>query len=99
MSQPHGDREPPDGTPPHPGGGRGRGAGGGPPTDQGVRDTEGEATEDLPDELRTWCKETLQRYQWAQIVEFVEDSPRTATGKIQRFKLRAESEKAEALLR
>lgn len=60
---------------------------------------EGEATDDLPDELRAWCKETLQRYQYPQMVEFVDDFPRTATGKIQRFKLRDESEKTESLLR
>jgi benzoate-CoA ligase len=30
----------------------------------------------------------LQRYQFPHVVEYVDDFPRTATGKIQRFKLR-----------
>ena len=44
--------------------------------------------EALADELRTWCKEHLRRYEYPHVVEFVSDFPRTATGKIQRFKLR-----------
>lgn len=51
----------------------------------------GEAGDDLPDMLRNWCKEGLQRYQYPHMVEFVDDFPRTATGKIQRFKLRADA--------
>jgi benzoate-CoA ligase len=42
----------------------------------------------LADELRSWCKEHLRRYEYPHVVEFVSDFPRTATGKIQRFKLR-----------
>jgi benzoate-CoA ligase family protein len=42
----------------------------------------------LTEELQTWCKERLKRYQYPHLVEFVEDLPRTVTGKIQRFKLR-----------
>jgi benzoate-CoA ligase len=41
-------------------------------------------------ELQTWCKETLLGYQYPHTVDFVEDFPRTATGKIQRFKLRTD---------
>ena len=44
---------------------------------------------DLADALRAWCKEGLLRYQYPHIIEFVADVPRTATGKIQRFRLRA----------
>jgi benzoate-CoA ligase family protein len=40
-------------------------------------------------ELRQWCKEHLRRYEYPHVVEFVDDFPRTATGKIQRFRLRA----------
>jgi benzoate-CoA ligase family protein len=43
----------------------------------------------LASELREWCKAALLRYQYPHVVEFVEDFPRTTTGKIQRFKLRA----------
>lgn len=44
--------------------------------------------DELTAELQQWCKEALQRYQFPHVVEYVEDFPRTATGKIQRFKLR-----------
>ena len=49
----------------------------------------------LADELRAWCKEHLRRYEYPHFVEFVDDLPRTATGKVQRFKLR-EAEQARA---
>jgi benzoate-CoA ligase len=39
-------------------------------------------------ELQEWCKARLQRYQYPHIVDFVDELPKTATGKIQRFKLR-----------
>lgn len=50
--------------------------------------TAGEVEGDLESELQAWCKEGLQRHQYPHIVEYVDDFPRTATGKIQRFKLR-----------
>ncbi|HKX75959.1 MAG TPA: benzoate-CoA ligase family protein [Acidimicrobiia bacterium] len=46
------------------------------------------ATEPLVGELQEWCKQALQRYQYPHVIEFVDDFPRTPTGKIQRFKLR-----------
>ncbi len=53
----------------------------------------------LADELRAWCKDNLRRYEYPHLVEFVDDFPRTATGKIQRFKLReAEQAHADALV-
>ncbi|MGH8945595.1 MAG: AMP-binding enzyme, partial [Acidimicrobiia bacterium] len=45
-------------------------------------------SDDLVAELQSWCKDGLLRYQYPHIVEYVDDFPRTATGKIQRFKLR-----------
>jgi benzoate-CoA ligase len=42
----------------------------------------------LASELRGWCKDHLRRYEYPHVVEFVDDFPRTPTGKIQRFKLR-----------
>ncbi len=45
----------------------------------------------LVTELQEWCKAALQRYQFPHLVEFVADFPRTVTGKVQRFKLRAET--------
>jgi benzoate-CoA ligase family protein len=47
-----------------------------------------EGNDALTEELQTWCKERLKRYQYPHLVEFVDDLPRTVTGKIQRFKLR-----------
>ena len=44
--------------------------------------------EALADELRRWCKERLRRYEYPHLVAFVDDLPRTPTGKIQRYKLR-----------
>ena len=49
----------------------------------------------LSDELRQWCKQHLRRYEYPHVVQFVEDLPRTPTGKIQRYKLR-EAESARA---
>ena len=43
----------------------------------------------LVEELQGWCKAALLHYQYPHLVEFVDDFPRTTTGKIQRFKLRA----------
>ena len=43
----------------------------------------------LADELRAWCKERLRRYEYPHVVEFVDELPRTLSGKVQRFALRA----------
>jgi benzoate-CoA ligase family protein len=51
----------------------------------------------LADELRAWCKQHLRRYEYPHVVEFVEDLPRTPTGKVQRYKLR-EAEAVQATL-
>jgi benzoate-CoA ligase family protein len=51
----------------------------------------------LADELREWCKANLRRYEYPHVLEFVEDLPRTPTGKVQRYKLR-ESEEVQATL-
>jgi benzoate-CoA ligase len=47
-----------------------------------------EGDDALVAELQEWCKDALLRYQYPHYVEFVEDFPRTATGKTQRYKLR-----------
>jgi benzoate-CoA ligase len=54
---------------------------------------EGEGDEALADELRAWCKARLRRYEYPQVVEFVDALPRTLTGKVQRFKLREAAER------
>ncbi|MDQ3509345.1 MAG: benzoate-CoA ligase family protein [Actinomycetota bacterium] len=45
-------------------------------------------SEELATELQEWCKENLKRYQYPHFVEFMDELPKTVTGKIQRFKLR-----------
>ena len=49
---------------------------------------EGEGDDALADELRAWCKERMRRYEYPHVVEFVDELPRTLTGKVQRFRLR-----------
>src|SRR5437763_5642657 len=51
----------------------------------------------LAEELRAWCKQHLRRYEYPHVVEFVEDLPRTPTGKVQRYKLR-EAEEVHATM-
>ena len=46
-------------------------------------------SDELTTELQEWCKDGLLRYQYPHEIVYVEDFPRTATGKVQRFKLRA----------
>jgi benzoate-CoA ligase family protein len=46
----------------------------------------------LKQEIQQWCKSRLQRFQYPHMIDFVETLPKTATGKIQRFKLRETSE-------
>ena len=43
----------------------------------------------LTPELREWCKQRLQRYEYPHLVEYADELPKTTTGKIQRYKLRA----------
>jgi 4-hydroxybenzoate-CoA ligase/benzoate-CoA ligase len=47
-----------------------------------------QASETLADELRAYVKSLLAPYKYPRWVEFVRELPKTATGKIQRFKLR-----------
>jgi benzoate-CoA ligase family protein len=51
-------------------------------------EVEGDPDDALADELRTWCKERMRRYEYPHLVEFVDELPRTLTGKVQRFRLR-----------
>jgi benzoate-CoA ligase len=44
----------------------------------------------LADELKRFVKGKLAPYKYPRWVEFVDELPRTATGKLQRFKLRAQ---------
>jgi benzoate-CoA ligase family protein len=49
---------------------------------------DGDADDALADELRAWCKDRMRRYEYPHVVEFVDELPRTLTGKVQRFRLR-----------
>ena len=53
-----------------------------------VLNTEEDASESLADELKEYVKQSLAPYKYPRWVEFVDELPKTATGKIQRFKLR-----------
>ena len=47
-----------------------------------------DASDVLADELLEHCKEGLARYKYPRWVNFVDDLPKTATGKVQRYRLR-----------
>jgi len=47
-----------------------------------------DASESLADDLLKHCQDGLARYKYPRWFNFVEELPKTATGKIQRFKLR-----------
>jgi benzoate-CoA ligase len=51
-------------------------------------EAEGDGDEALAGELRAFCKERMRRYEYPHVVEFVDELPRTLTGKVQRFRLR-----------
>ena len=48
----------------------------------------------LTDELKAFVKDRLAPYKYPRYIEFVDELPKTATGKIQRFRLRASEEGA-----
>jgi acyl-coenzyme A synthetase/AMP-(fatty) acid ligase len=47
-----------------------------------------EAGEALAGELTQFCKAQLAPYKYPRWIEFIGELPKTATGKVQRFKLR-----------
>ena len=52
-----------------------------------VRDPD-RSGDELAEELREFCAAKLHRYQVPELIEFVDSLPKTATGKIERYKLR-----------
>lgn len=54
---------------------------------------DGDVTED---EIKEYCLTNLAEYKHPREVEFVEELPRTTTGKVQKFKLREQDEEEEA---
>jgi benzoate-CoA ligase family protein len=57
-----------------------------------VLDDPADAGPDTAEELLRHCKQGLARYKYPRWFNFVDSLPKTATGKIQRFKLRASGE-------
>ena len=53
----------------------------------------GRAADALAEELKQFVKIRLAPHKYPRLLEFIAELPKTATGKIQRFRLR-ESEKA-----
>ncbi len=53
-----------------------------------ITDSQRASKTSLKAELQEWCKARLQRFQYPHIIDFVDELPKTATGKIQRFRLR-----------
>jgi len=49
----------------------------------------GQAGEALAEELQAFVKDKIAAYKYPRWVEFLSELPKTATGKIQRFKLRS----------
>jgi benzoate-CoA ligase family protein len=49
---------------------------------------EGTGTDELIGDLQIWCKDRLRRYEFPHFISFVQELPKTPTGKIQRYKLR-----------
>ncbi len=50
-----------------------------------------EASEAMANELKTFVKGRLASFKYPRWIEFVPELPKTATGKIQRFKLRSDT--------
>src|SRR5262249_54052970 len=49
------------------------------------------AGQEMADALQDHCRQTLANYKYPRWIEFRSGLPRTATGKLQRFKLRPKS--------
>jgi 4-hydroxybenzoate-CoA ligase len=50
----------------------------------------------LHNELKNHVKSTLSHYNYPRWIDFVDDLPKTATGKIKRFELKEQTEKVTA---
>ena len=57
-----------------------------------ILNADAEPSAGLTEELIQHCRETMADYKRPRWVEFVDDLPRTATGKIQRYKLRSSTD-------
>lgn len=57
----------------------------------------GDAGEATADELKQYCKKGLAGYMYPRWIFFIEELPKTVTGKIQRFRLRQAEGQQDAL--
>jgi acyl-coenzyme A synthetase/AMP-(fatty) acid ligase len=55
---------------------------------------QGERGDSLKEEIRRFAGSRLPQYKVPSQIEFIEEMPRTSTGKVQRYKLRAESRRS-----
>jgi acyl-coenzyme A synthetase/AMP-(fatty) acid ligase len=55
---------------------------------------QGERGDALKDEIRSFAGSQLPQYKVPSQIEFIKEMPRTSTGKIQRYKLRADSRRS-----
>jgi len=53
---------------------------------------QGERGDALKEEIRKFAGSRLPQYKVPSQIEFIDEMPRTSTGKIQRYRLRAESQ-------
>jgi acyl-coenzyme A synthetase/AMP-(fatty) acid ligase len=49
-----------------------------------------EPSEDLAQEIQDYCKESTAPYKYPRSIEFIDDLPKTTSGKIRRVELRQE---------
>jgi 2-aminobenzoate-CoA ligase len=47
------------------------------------------ATDEMKNRIQLWFKEVAAPYKYPRMIHFVENLPKTETGKIQRFKLKS----------
>lgn len=55
---------------------------------------QGERGEALKEEIRTFAGSRLPQYKVPSQIEFIDEMPRTSTGKVQRYKLRADNRRS-----
>jgi acyl-coenzyme A synthetase/AMP-(fatty) acid ligase len=50
-----------------------------------------EASDKLEEELKNYVKDRLAKYKYPRFIEFMDELPKSATGKVQRYKLREDT--------
>ena len=47
-----------------------------------------EPSEELAEQIQEYAKKSIASYKYPRLIEFIQELPKTTTGKIQRYKLR-----------